>query len=179
MELDFRKMVSVSDGEPITDSKIVAKVFGKRHADVIRAVENIDCSDEFRLRNFALVMESMTYNNSAGKEVVKETKRTGLVSMTKDGFMFLVMGFTGQKAAKFKEAFIKAFNWMYDQIKLFNQNKDDDLSKINELDKESLARGSIAGRLLKERQDEKKLYQIERSRIEMRQLSLFNERLSA
>lgn len=30
--------------------------------------------------------------------------------MTKDGFAFLVMGFTGRKAAQFKESYIKEFN---------------------------------------------------------------------
>ena len=32
--------------------------------------------------------------------------------MTKDGFTFLVMGYRGKKAAKFKEDYIKAFNSM-------------------------------------------------------------------
>jgi phage regulator Rha-like protein len=32
--------------------------------------------------------------------------------ITKDGFMMLAMGFSGDKAAKFKEAFIMAFNKM-------------------------------------------------------------------
>lgn len=36
--------------------------------------------------------------------------------MTKDGFMFLVMGFTGQKAAQIKEAYINAFNAMAEQL---------------------------------------------------------------
>ncbi len=38
--------------------------------------------------------------------------------MTKDGFMFLVMGFTGKKAAAIKEAYINAFNEMKPQIEL-------------------------------------------------------------
>ena len=36
--------------------------------------------------------------------------------MDKDGFMFLVMGFTGQKAAQVKEAYINAFNWMSEKL---------------------------------------------------------------
>ena len=32
--------------------------------------------------------------------------------MTRDGFTFLVMGFTGKVAAQFKEAYIEAFNEM-------------------------------------------------------------------
>jgi len=30
--------------------------------------------------------------------------------MTRDGFTFLVIGFTGSLSAKFREAYIKAFN---------------------------------------------------------------------
>lgn len=37
--------------------------------------------------------------------------------MTKDGFSFLVMGYTGKKAATFKEAYIKAFNQMENAIR--------------------------------------------------------------
>ena len=36
--------------------------------------------------------------------------------MTKDGFIFLVMGFTGHKAASIKEAYINAFNRMANQL---------------------------------------------------------------
>jgi hypothetical protein len=36
--------------------------------------------------------------------------------MTKDGFVFLVMGFTGKKAAAFKEAYIAEFNRMEAQL---------------------------------------------------------------
>ncbi|WP_434801549.1 Rha family transcriptional regulator [Serratia symbiotica] len=32
--------------------------------------------------------------------------------ITRDGFAFLTMGFTGQRAAQFKEAYITAFNQM-------------------------------------------------------------------
>jgi len=39
-----------------------------------------------------------------------------MYEMTRDGFSFLVMGFTGAKAAQFKEAYIEAFNRMEDHI---------------------------------------------------------------
>jgi phage regulator Rha-like protein len=39
--------------------------------------------------------------------------------MIRDGFMFLVMGYKGKRAAHIKEAFIEAFNMMED--KLHNQ----------------------------------------------------------
>ena len=48
--------------------------------------------------------------------------------MTKDGFMFLVMGFTGKKAAQIKEAYINAFNQMSTKLssELSGGGDDDD-----------------------------------------------------
>ena len=39
-----------------------------------------------------------------------------MYNVTKDGFMFLVMGFTGKQAAAIKEAYINAFNQMADTL---------------------------------------------------------------
>ena len=83
------------------NSLIVAKMFGKNHRDVLRAIKNIDCSEEFAQRNFAL----SKYKDSTGRKLP-------CVMMTRDGFTFLAMGFTGKKAAQFKEAYIKRFNEM-------------------------------------------------------------------
>lgn len=76
----------------LANSRHVAEVFGRLHKDVLRAVDNLDCSDELNGRNFALV----EYLDAKG-----ETRRA--YDMTKDGFTFLVMGFTGSTAARFKE----------------------------------------------------------------------------
>jgi Rha family phage regulatory protein len=163
MELDLRKMVVVSNDEAVTDSAAVAKVFGKQHKDVLKAIRNLDCSRDFTQRNFAQCLKINDLANG---------KREPFYTLTKDGFMFLVMGFTGKAAAKFKEAFIEAFNWMASQIKSFQQKKDDDLARINKLDNESFARGSIAGRLLKERKNEKAIFAVERVRVISTQMSL-------
>jgi Rha family phage regulatory protein len=89
-------------GEKVTTtSMIVAEIFGKQHKDVLRAIELLECSDEFRERNFAL---------SSYKSL--QNKRLPIYLITRDGFSFLAMGFTGPKAAQFKEAFIEAFNKM-------------------------------------------------------------------
>ena len=89
------------NGRPMAVSRDVAGVFGRRHADVLRAYRNLECSEDFRQRNFApfyikdLTGESLSY-----------------VLMTKDGFAFLALGFTGSTAARFKEAYIDRFNAM-------------------------------------------------------------------
>lgn len=83
------------------NSLLVAKIFGKQHFHVLRDIENLDCSNEFRQSNFGL----SHYKNDQGK-------KQPCVDMTRDGFTFLVMGYRGKKAAQFKEAYIKRFNEM-------------------------------------------------------------------
>ena len=86
----------------VVTSLDVAETFEKRHADVLRDIEELGCSDEFRERNFAL-----------SKYSVETNKRSyPMYYMTRDGFTILVMGYNGDKAMKFKEAYIKQFNAM-------------------------------------------------------------------
>lgn len=95
------ELVTINNGQPITTSQAVAEKFGKSHSVVLRALRNIDCSDEFLECNFA----SSTYIDTRGRT-------RDMIEMTKDGFVFLVMGFTGKQAAKFKEDYINEFNRM-------------------------------------------------------------------
>ena len=83
------------------DSRYVAQFFEKRHDLVLRDIRSLDCSDEFRLLNFA----ESNYLNEQGH-------RQPCYTMTRDGFVFLVMGYRGKKAARFKEMYIKRFNDM-------------------------------------------------------------------
>lgn len=95
-----------ANDQAMTSSLLVAKEFGKAHAKVMRDIENLNCSDEFRLANFG----DSYFKNEQGREFP-------MVTMTKDGFSFLVMGYTGKKAARFKEAYINAFNKMESEIR--------------------------------------------------------------
>lgn len=79
----------------------ISNRFGRRHDDVLKAVRNLDCSPEFGRRNFA---ESV-YHNS-------QNKAQPMFEITRDGFVFLCMGFTGPQAALWKERYITAFNEM-------------------------------------------------------------------
>ena len=97
-------VVTLNDGIPTTLSTDVAATFGKQHKDVLRAIENIIVNlPEDRRRNFALCFENNALANG------KPIKRYRL---TRDGFTFLAMGFTGEKAQAFKWAYIDAFNRM-------------------------------------------------------------------
>ncbi len=95
----MNELVKVESGKVVTSSLVIAEVFEKRHDHILRDIKSLDCSKEFRLLNFG---ESY-YTNSQNREMP-------CYAITKDGFSFLVMGFTGKKAAEFKEKYIKAFN---------------------------------------------------------------------
>ena len=97
--LDLSQAVFIQNQQIKTNSQIVADVFNKRHEQVLRKIEFLDCPDEFSQHNFVLA----NYIDEQGKP-------RPMYEMTKDGWMFLVMGFTGEKAAQIKIAFINAFN---------------------------------------------------------------------
>lgn len=92
--------------EAMADSRDVADYFGKRHQHVLEALRNLNCSDDFRQSNF----RPFKINDLTGES-------TSHVTMTKDGFTFLAMGFTGGRAGVFKERYIAAFNVMETELR--------------------------------------------------------------
>lgn len=101
--------LEIIEGQITTTSNQIAEHFGKVHRDVVRAIENIECSKEFRLRNFAQSSFEAEMPNG-GKRKHKAYR------LTRDGFVFLAMGFTGKDAAQWKEAYITAFNKMEQEL---------------------------------------------------------------
>lgn len=89
-----------------TTSRKIADAFGKEHKNVIRDIENLDCSDKFTQLNFELSV----YKDKSGKQNKEYI-------ITKDGFVMLAMGYTGEKAMAFKEAYIAEFNAMDAELK--------------------------------------------------------------
>lgn len=79
----------------------IAETFEKEHKHVLRDIRELGCSDEFRRSNFG----PSYYTN-------EQNKKQPMYLMTRDGFTLLVMGYTGELAMKFKEAYIKQFNAM-------------------------------------------------------------------
>ena len=102
---DLSTAVFIQNDQIKTDSLKVAEYFGKRHADVIRKIESLDCSPTFSSTHFCVHGQEIQIGSGA-------TRESKYYEMTKDGFMFLVMGFTGAAAAKIKEAYINTFNQM-------------------------------------------------------------------
>lgn len=99
------KLVFIDNQRPVTDSLIIAESFGKRHDHVLRDIRELECSQEFSLSNFG----ECDYTAQNGQTYTKYL-------ITQDGFSFLVMGYTGKEAARFKEMYINEFNRMKNQI---------------------------------------------------------------
>lgn len=122
--------VTICDGQPMASSYEIAQTFGKRHSDVLERIRTLDCSDVFRERNFPLTEQS--------QKVGAVTRKIPCCRMTFDGFVFLVGGFTGKKAAAFKEAYIARFNLMRDSLSQRN-------APAAPADPASLLRAMLAG----------------------------------
>lgn len=85
----------------VVSSLDVAETFGKDHKNILRDIRQLECSDEFRRLNF----EQSEYLN-------EQNHKQPMYYMSRDGFTILAMGYTGEKAMRFKEAYIKQFNAM-------------------------------------------------------------------
>lgn len=99
------KLVFIDNKRIVTDSITVAETFGKEHKHILRDIRELECSHEFAQSNFGL----SDYTDSTGRKLPKYL-------ITQDGFSFLVMGYTGKEAARFKEMYINEFNRMRDEL---------------------------------------------------------------
>lgn len=132
------------DGDQlVTDSRVLARTFNRAHKDVLRAYDNLKCSADFSRLNF----EARDYVDERGKP-----QRS--VTMTKDGFTMLAMGFTGPSAMAFKEVYIAAFNAMAEHIASHQQNLWQMYHALMATESESKVRASFGSHLMIKRKRE-------------------------
>lgn len=88
---------------PAATSLQVAEHFGKEHKHVLRDIRIILEADEdgFGESNFGL-----------SSYLTEQNKEMPMYVMSKDGFVLLVMGYTGPEAMRMKKAYIARFNDM-------------------------------------------------------------------
>jgi len=96
-----------NDGKPVTSSAIVAQEFEKEHKNVLRDIREMLQKDELKIEQMFVEVE---LPDSYGR-------LQPAFIMNRDGFSLLAMGFTGEKALKFKLEFIEAFNKMEEKLK--------------------------------------------------------------
>lgn len=102
--------VSLHSGRPATTSLEVAKFFGKRHDNVLRDIDALlsQLPENSLQHNF-----EETYQEQETPFGVKQIR---VFILYRDGFMLLVMGYTGKKALSMKLPYIEAFNRMEEEL---------------------------------------------------------------
>ncbi|HEB7714898.1 Rha family transcriptional regulator [Campylobacter jejuni] len=108
--------LEVANNQVTTTSLDIAAVFNKRHDNIIAKIETFP-KDSFTDLNF----KASKYIDSTGRILP-------CYKITRDGFSLLVMGFTGEKAYKWKIEFIKAFNEMEKRLRNIEYEKHDKLA---------------------------------------------------
>ena len=87
----------------VVTSLDVAETFEKEHKHVMEDIRRIE--DTISTAEFSALFNLNSYKASNGKN-------NPMYYMNRDGFTLLAMGYTGEKAMKFKLAYIKQFNAM-------------------------------------------------------------------
>ncbi|WP_291327438.1 Rha family transcriptional regulator [Desulfovibrio sp. UCD-KL4C] len=95
----------VSNGKPVVTSITIAEHFSKQHKNVLQSIEKLEVPDNFRQLNF----QPSSYVNA-------QNKKQPSYNLTRDGFAYLVMGFTGKKASAWKIRYLEAFNAMEQEL---------------------------------------------------------------
>ena len=91
------------------DSRDVASAFEKQHGHVLRDIDNLILKDpDHGRRGFteATYRGVQPFGSSSQHNYIAPDYRC--FHMTRDGFALLAMGFTGERALKFKRAYIRA-----------------------------------------------------------------------
>ena len=99
-------LVVMKNQQAVTSSLQIAETFNKNHRDVMKRIRDLTAQN--------IAVEKMfvqsTYLNKQGHS-------QPMYYMNRDGFILLVVGFTGKKAMDFKLKYIEAFNSMENQIR--------------------------------------------------------------
>lgn len=136
--------IIISNDQPVTSSKNVADNFNKEHRNVTRDIEKLLIEDPL---NFEHMFKEGSEPDSYGRD-------QKVYYMNRDGFSFLVMGFTGSKAREFKLAYIDQFNKMEKRIneQLDTSLLSPELQMFNALGK-ALAKQEMATKQLENKLD--------------------------
>jgi len=106
------ELVKIKRNEILCDSRVLAEKFGKQHQHIIQKLDKL-------ISNLAILdSEKLLTENKHKTEIFKEKTHSyrgqsfRYFEMNKPAFSLFVMGFTGQKALKWKRIFNDAFYQM-------------------------------------------------------------------
>lgn len=101
----MNEIVYLKNDQALTDSLIVAEMFGKRHDNVMQAIEKLIGGLPKNKDTPEMFFKTWYKHPQNGEHYAKYL-------MNRDGYSLLVMGFTGKKALEWKLKYIEAFNAM-------------------------------------------------------------------
>ncbi|WP_340611870.1 Rha family transcriptional regulator [Xenorhabdus bharatensis] len=161
---DFQEMVTAVQDKVVTTSLKIASYFGKRHDNVLRKIRQVrdECPDDFAALNF----EEADFIDKNGDV-------QPMFNLTKDGYMLVVMGFTGKAAMLIKVNYIQAFNWMAEQIDRWRDLGEEAQHRHALKVAKSEIKARMGSRMMNDRKKEKKLLELEYEQI----LSLMQPKL--
>ena len=138
ISINFQNFVQIQNSQIVTTSEFVAQAFDKQHKHVLEKIEQIskEIKASFFEPNFRLKAKQVKTGFG-----YRETKS---YELTKDGFMLLVMGFTGKQAMAIKITYIEAFNAMSEAILDLNSTLSDNLPAKTTADDRTPLRQAVA-----------------------------------
>ena len=133
----INNLVQISDNNQLTTTSLkIAERFGMEHKNVLRKIQALDMPADYLQLYFKLLQEVTKVGNGG-------YKNNPYYEITFDGFTLLAMGFTGQKAMKFKIDFIKAFRAMEAELRNRKPTFTEALLGSRELKKENQAQKAM------------------------------------
>ena len=129
--IDKFDLLDIVQDRPVTSSLLVAEKFGKEHYNVLKSLTSILTSSN---------KDRASQHFFKSKYVDTMGRQKPMYYMDRDGFCFLVMGFTGEKADKWKWDFIDSFNDMEAELKRYH---DIELGRLLERQKSKYIRRTL------------------------------------
>jgi len=150
---EIQELVTVDGEKLITDTRKVARAFGKRHDNVLRAV------DAMRDSGAQEIQEHYRLNFEAVEDLDAKGQLRRLYLMTKDGLSELAMSFTGEKARLTRIRFVQAFNAMAEYINAGRSGLWQQMNALLAKDADSKARASFGSHLMLDRKRQKPVFE--------------------
>ena len=114
---NFINLVETKNNQVLTNSLKVADKFDKKHCHILDKVRELIDQITLTENSGNLFCKEISYKDAYNRDQIS-------YEFNKDFFTLLVMGFTGEKALKFKIDYINAFNKMEQQLKQNYNNID-------------------------------------------------------
>jgi Rha family phage regulatory protein len=158
------QLVTVQGDHLVTDSRIVAKYFGKAHKNVLRIIDDMRMSSNPEIAQHSrLNFEPCMFDYKTGKGGMRSAPG---YRMTKDGLSELAMSFTGDRARLCRIRFIAAFNQVAEELAVSEKNLWQKMQALIAKETQSQVKAAFGSRLMNLRRREIRPLRAERAELE-------------